>query len=692
MVDHLLIELLTEELPPKSLKLLSATFGSEVVRGLEKHDLRAPDSPQAHFYATPRRLAVIVPGVLAETPQRRIEATGPTLKAGLDASGAPTPALLGFARKNNVPVDALTRRDTPKGTVFVAQVTVAGNTLAGLLATIVEDALKKLPIPKVMRWGDGDAEFVRPAHGLVMMHGARVVPGKVLGLAAGDTTRGHRFLGGGAIKLTHAKDYAVQLRDKGRVIASFEERRAEIEQALLDEAARQQATLGGYEDLLDEVTALVEYPSVYVGAFDGEYLEVPPECLVLTMRQNQKYFPLFDAHGALQPRFLIVSNMRVGDPSHIVNGNQRVIRPRLEDARFFYVQDRKQRLEERVPLLAKVVYHNKLGTQLERVERMQLLAGNIARALGANALLADRAAWLAKADLLTGMVGEFPELQGTMGRYYAVHDGEPAEVAQAIEQHYRPRYAGDALPESPVACAVALAEKLDILAGLFGIGQIPSGERDPFGLRRAALGVLRILAERELALSLHELVREAFATYQGRIVNAAEALETFIYERFAGYLRERGYTAHEVDAVLSLRPARIDLVLRQLEAVRAFSALPEAQSLAAANKRVANILRQAQAKGVSYGETAPSHLREPAEQALFEALQKSAREAHALLDRGDYTGYLKTFAVLKTPVDAFFDSVMVMVDDPALRENRLALLSDLRDAMNRVADISRLAS
>ena len=692
MSAPLLIELLTEELPPKSLKQLSTAFGDEIVKGLARHDLRAADAPAATLYATPRRLAVLVPEVIAESTPRTVEVTGPSLKVGLDANGAPTPALLGFARKNNVSVDALVKRDTPKGTVFAAALTVAGNTLAGLLAGIVEEALKKLPIPKLMRWGAREEEFVRPVHGLVLLHGERVVPGIVLGLTAGRMTCGHRFLGSAEISLADAASYESQLAQRGAVVASFDARRAQIEALLKTEAERQQAALGDYRDLLDEVTALVEHPSVYVGAFDADFLAVPAECLTLTMRQNQKYFPLFDAAGKLLPRFLIVSNMRVADPVHIVNGNQRVVRPRLEDARFFYNQDRKQRLEERVPQLGKVVYHNKLGTQLERVERIQIHAGRIARALGGDALLAERAAWLAKADLLTGMVGEFPELQGIMGRYYAAHDGEPAEVAAAIEAHYRPRFAGDALPEGATACAVALAEKLDALAGLFGIGQLPSGERDPFGLRRAALGVLRILVERELPLSLPDLISQAFATFGAKVKAAPAELETFIYERFAGYLRDRGYTAREVDAVLSLKPARVDLVPRQLEAVRAFAALTESESLAAANKRVANILRQAEAKGETYAEVSASHLREPAERALHEALQASSAAATALFERGDYTGYLKTFAVLKTPVDAFFDGVMVMVEDEALRRNRLALLAGLRSAMNRVADLSRLAA
>jgi len=446
-----------------------------------------------------------------------------------------------------------------------------------------------------------------------------------------------------------------------------------------------------YEELLDEVTALVEYPSVYVGGFDAAFLEVPQECLILTMRQNQKYFPLFDSAGKLTPSFLIVSNMKVADPRHIIGGNERVVRPRLEDARFFYNQDRKVRLESRVPQLASVVYHNKLGSQLERVERMQLLAGEIARRLKADHLLAERGAWLAKADLTTGMVGEFPELQGVMGRYYALHDGEPRVVADAIEAHYRPRFAGDRLPEGAVAAAIALADKLDALAGLFGIGQLPTGEKDPFGLRRAALGVVRILVEAKLPLSLRELVDASFAGYGGKVKPAPEGLQAFILERFAGYLREQGFSTLQVDAVLSQNPARLDVVPQQLEAVKAFQALPEADSLAAANKRVANILRQAEAKGEAFARAERKALKEPAELALFSALESTRGSAMPMLERGDYTGYLKSFAVLKKPVDAFFDTVMVMAKEDALRRNRLALLRELREAMNRVADISKLA-
>ena len=671
MADSLLVELLTEELPPKALAALGRAFANGIRDELVALGLAPKGGKYEQDLATPRRLAVLVRDVAERAPSEEKEVTGPS-------AGAPPPAVAGFAKKHSVAVEALQRKPGAKGEVWVARVKAGGAVLDEALAGVVERAVKRLPIPKVMRWGDGDAQFVRPVHGLAMMHGARVVAGSVLGLASGNRTQGHRFMGKRAITLTGADRYLDQLRDEGSVVCSFAERKSAIERALTEHAARQDADLGGYQDLLDEVTALVEHPSVYLGSFPASFLDVPQECLILTMRQNQKYFPLFDRAGKLLPRFLIVSNMKVADPRHIIGGNERVVRPRLEDARFFYDQDRKLRLEERVPQLGKVVYHNKLGTQLERVQRIQLLAGKIARQLKADAAAAERAAWLSKADLLTGMVGEFPELQGVMGRYYALHDREPRVVADAIEAHYRPRFAGDRLPEDAVACALALADKLDALGGMFGIGQVPTGEKDPFGLRRAALGVVRILVERKLPLSLHELVER-------------DDLRAFILERFAGYLREQGFSTLQVEAVLSQNPARLDVVPQQLEAVRAFQALPEAESLAAANKRVANILRQAQAKGESFNKTERKTLKEPAELALFTALEKTTSSAVPLYERGDYTGYLKSFAVLKQPVDAFFDSVMVMAKEDDLRHNRLALLRDLRDAMNRVADISKLA-
>ncbi|HEX5612779.1 MAG TPA: glycine--tRNA ligase subunit beta, partial [Burkholderiales bacterium] len=459
---------------------------------------------------------------------------------------------------------------------------------------------------------------------------------------------------------------------------------------LVAEAKRQHGALGDYTGLLDEVTALVEYPSVYAGTFDPAFLEVPHECLTLTMRQNQKYFPLFDERGKLLPRFLIVSNMRVADPRHIIGGNERVVRPRLEDARFFFDQDRRARLEERVPRLAKVIYHNKLGTQLQRVERIQLLAGFIARALGADAALAERAAWLAKADLVTGMVGEFPELQGTMGRYYALHDGEPSAVADAIEAHYRPRFAGDRLPEHPVSCALALADKLDTLVGMFAVGGAPTGDKDPFGLRRAAVGILRILLEAKLALSLPQLLAQAEAGFRstGVAASAAEQVRIFLTERLRNHLREAGHPADVVEAVLSPPPDRIDLVPARLEAIDAFRALPESASLAAANKRIRNILRKSDA---STGDFREALLRQPEEQKLFAALAALEPQVASLMDRGQYRESLLAMAGLQVPVDSFFDKVLVNAEDAALRANRHALLRRLDRLMNGAADLSKLA-
>jgi glycyl-tRNA synthetase beta chain len=601
---------------------------------------------------------------------------------------APPEAVAGFARKHRVAVDALEQRDTPKGRVFVAQVTIEGASLDKVLVDIVREAVKKLPIPKLMRWGSGDAQFVRPVHGLVMMHGKRIVPGDVLDVGSGKTTLGHRFLSSGRITIDSADRYAATLNSKGRVVAEFAERRECIRAEL--ESLSRGAKLVSDDALLDEITALVEWPAVYQGTFSTEFLEVPPECLILSMQQHQKYVPLRDREtGELLPRFLFVSNLETKNPREIIRGNERVLRARLADAKFFYDQDRKERLEARVPRLAQVVYHNKLGTQRERVDRLRLLAGSIARDLGADPGLAERAAELCKADLLTGMVGEFPELQGVMGRYYALHDGESREVADAIEAHYRPRVAGDRIPENSIACAVALADKLDALAGLFSIRELPTGDRDPFGLRRAALGIVRIIVENQLSLSLLDLSNAAFEPFKSK--SPVELVE-FVYERFASYLKDLGFSTLQIDAVLSRNRTQPSLVPRQLEAVKAFQALPEAESLAAANKRVANILRQAEAKGEKVADATLGELKEPAERALHDAIRTASEKARALFDRGDYAGYLTTFSVLKSPVDAFFDSVMVMVDDPALRRGRLALLRDLREAMNRVADISKLAA
>src|SRR6267154_1064420 len=667
----LLVELLTEELPPKSLAHLGRAFEEGIYDGLVSRGLLIAPSRHPKALATPRRLAVQILNVLDTASDQRRDFTGPSVKA-------PPEAVAGFAKKHGTDVKSLEQRDTPKGRVFVANVTLKGAALEVVLVEIVVEALKRLPIPKIMRWGTSDAQFVRPVHGLVMMHGRDVVPGTVLGIPASKTTSGHRFMGAASIHLANADEYEARLLKDGCVIADFATRKSELDNQLRVEAKRQRASLGEYQDLLDEVTALVEFPAIYAGTFDASFLEVPQECLILTMRQNQKYFPLFARDGKLLPKFLIVSNMRV-DPRPIVSGNERVVRPRLEDARFFFNQDRKTRLEARVPQLAKVVFHSKLGSQLERVQRIKLLAGEIARSLSADVMQAERAAELSKADLLTAMVGEFPELQGIMGRYYALHDDEEREVADAIEQHYRPRFAGDKLPEGPIASAVALADKLDSLAGLFSVKELPTGDRDPFGLRRAALGVIRIVVENQLPLSLKDLVDASFGPFRGK---PQTDLKIFFTERMRSYFLERGYSANEVEAVLSLNPVAIALIPKLLEAA----------SLAAANKRIANILRQAENKGESFADANFSALKEPAEIALFDALQAASRSAKPLFDSGDFAGYLKAFASLKSPVDSFFDAVMVMTDDQKLRENRLALLTDMRKAMNRFSDISKLAA
>jgi glycyl-tRNA synthetase beta chain len=679
--ETLLVELLTEELPPKSLEALARAFRDHLVNDLEGAGLRASGSLARHF-ATPRRLAVSVTRVVAAAPDVREKVAGPSLKA-------PPEAVAGFARKHGVAVDKLGQLDTTRGPVYQVERTVRGARLAEALAPLVAAGLARLPVARMMRWGAGEAEFVRPVHGLVMLHGAKVVPGTVLGLRSGRRTRGHRFQSKGWITLRDADAYEAQLAEEGRVIASFEARRAEIDRQLCDAAKAQRAALGDYAGLLDEVTALVEQPSVYVGAFGRAFLDIPHECLALTMRQNQKFFPLYDARGALVPKFLIVSNMAVADPRHIIDGNERVVRPRLEDARFFYDQDRKTRLEERVPQLARVVFHHRLGSQLDRVQRMKILAGMIARMLGADAVIAERAAELSKADLLTGMVGEFPELQGIMGRYYALHDGEPPAVARAIEAHYRPRFAGDALPEDPISCAVALADKLYLLAGFFGVGQQPSGEKDPYGLRRAALGAIRILVERALPVSLHDLVNAAYQVLPKDIGQAHADVQAFILERMRGYLAERGYVATEVEAVLSRAFVRLDQVPKQLDAVRAFARLPEAPSLAAANKRIANILKQADGVPAEYDAALFSQEEEGALAEAYAALQPQYESA---FKAGDYTGALRTLAALKVPVDAYFDRVMVMDEDETLRRNRIGFLGRLHATMNRIADLSKLAA
>lgn len=693
-VATLLVELLTEELPPKALPHLGEAFAGKIVEGLENRSL-IEGVANFRSFAAPRRLAVSVAGVRAQAPSRQVSEKIMPVQVALDADGRPTPALIKKLQARDIPVDAVAgfeRRMEGKAEALFYTRLEPGAMLDDVLAQVVQEAVKGLPIPKLMRWGSSDVQFVRPVHKLVMLHGPRVVPGSVLGLAAGRVTRGHRFMSRGDIELATAEAYEPTLLAEGKVVPHFGERRDEIEHQLIAAAQAQGAGLGDHADLLDEVAALVEHPSVYVGEFELEYLEVPQECLILTMRANQKYFPLFDGNGRLLNRFLIVSNMRVADPSRIVAGNQRVVRPRLADARFFLKQDRRQSLESRLSRLEPVVYHNKLGSQFERVGRLQRLAGKIAAGLGANVEAASRAARLAKADLVTEMVGEFPELQGIMGRYYALHDGELEVVADAIATHYRPRFAGDLLPVGNVACAVALADKLDALAGFFGIGLVPTGDKDPFGLRRAALGVLRIVMETPLPLDLAVLIETAAGGYAPGLLTATgfegQLLE-FMFERLRNQLRESDQELDTIDAVLALRPTRIDLVPAKLEAVRVFRALPESAALAAANKRIVNILRKSDS---SPGEPDVALLQEDAEKALFHQVVDVAPLVRSHFENEDYTESLRVLAGLRESVDNFFDNVMVMADEPLIRSNRLALLGVLASLMNRVADISRLST
>ncbi len=692
MKATLLIELLTEELPPKSLAKLGLSFLQQMQKALaEAGFIEAGNA--GRWFATPRRLALQFDDCLESQPDRVIEKKGPAVASGVGADGTPTKALEGFMRSAGVEFAQLEKLTDGKAEYFVARIRKSGGRIDEYLAGMVEAALKKLPVAKLMRWGAGEAQFVRPVHGLILLHGRRTVGGEVLGIPSRNVTRGHRFMSVGVIEIQRAEDYEAVLEKQGRVIASFDKRRAMIREQL-DRAAGQLTWLQD-DALLDEVTALVEFPAVYEASFEPEFLAIPQECLILTMKANQKYFPLMDGAGAkgkLTHRFLLVSNMKVADPTHIVTGNARVVRPRLADAKFFFETDKKTPLSARIGKLSRVVYHNRLGTQGERVDRLVKLAAVIAQRLDADVMQAEQAALLAKADLVTDMVGEFPELQGIMGRYYALADGEPAAVADAIQSHYQPRFNGDALPQGPVACAVALADKLDALIGFFGIGQIPTGDKDPFGLRRAALGVLRILMETPLPLSLPELVDTAAAGFAPELFSGEwrVAAAEFLKERLRHMLRDAGHDHRAVDAVLALDPTRIDQIPAKLAAVKAFAALPEAEALAAANKRIVNILRKS---GAEAGATVDvALLREAAEKALFAQVTAVAPGIETQLGTGDYTGALKALAGLRGAVDAFFDGVMVMAEEPLIRANRLALLSRLAGLMNRVADISKLSA
>ena len=710
--SSLLVELFVEELPPKALQQLGQSFASVLFEQLQTQGLTTTASAVTPF-ASPRRLAAHITAVLSRAEDRPVQHKLMPVKVGLDAQGQATPALL--KKLQSLGADAsvvpqLDRVSDGKAETLFLKGVAAGVMLAAGLQRALDESLSRLPIPKVMTYqpetdmpmpGWSSVQFVRPAHGLVALHGTQVVSVQVLGLQAGAITHGHRFEAlQDPITLTDADAYAPSLANQGAVIASFAERRAEIVRQLDAAAQRVGGGVRPVDDpaLLDEVTALVERPHVLVCEFEPAFLEVPQECLILTMKANQKYFPLLDAQGRLTHRFLVVSNIRPDDASAVIGGNERVVRPRLADARFFFDQDRKKTLASRVEGLAKVVYHNKLGTQAERSERVCAIANLIARQLPTTAdesslRRVQDVARLAKTDLLTDMVGEFPELQGIMGGYYARHDGLGDDVAQAIEDHYRPRFAGDDLPRNDLGLVAALADKLETLVGMFGIGNLPSGDKDPFALRRHALGVLRMLIERDLPLDIGPLLQSAFEVFGARITgdqaNAQQALTDFLSDRLAGLLREQGYSAQEIDAVLSLRPQRLGEVRRRLDAVRAFAALPQAAALAAANKRITNILKKAdQVEGAVQA----ALLQEPAEQALHQVMSTLTPQADQQWARGDYTMSLQTLAALREPVDAFFEHVMVNAEQAELRRNRLVLLQQLHQAMNRVADLSRLAS
>jgi len=707
-IRPLLVELLTEELPPKALQKLGQAFAEGVRATLDRHGLLA-EGCAVTPYSTPRRLAVHLSAVLAQAPDQAYAEKLMPVKIGLTEDGKATPALqkkLAAKGLENIDLATLDRESDGKQDYLVARGTAAGAQLAAGLQEGIEAAIDGLPIPKVMRYqladGVSTVKFVRPAHGLIALFGADVVPVSALGLAAGRETLGHRFMSEGAVVIADADAYVAALAEKGHVVASFEARRDEIQRQLQDEATRLSATLGDDPEvaaLLDEVTALVEHPTVYVGQFEEQFLQVPQECLILTMRLNQKYFPLFDpATGRLTHRFLIVSNMRTDNPVNIVEGNQRVVRPRLADAQFFFETDRKTPLAARVEQLGSIVYHNKLGTQLERVERVRAIARGIAGELGGDVSAADRAAMLAKADLGSNMVGEFPELQGIMGAYYAAGDGEPASVVEALRTQYRNRYDAPVTQDTLTAATLFIAERVETLVGIWAIGLAPTGERDPFGLRRAALGLISAFEQlaaggwlkisQDGPLTLDSLLELAAGTFPaGKIPGDTLAeVRTFIFERYRNQLIN-DFDRNAVEAVIALTPP-LHQVAERVRAAAAFAQLPEAASLAAANKRIGNLLKKAEGE---IGAVNDAALVEPAEKALATAVAALRPKAEAQLAAGDFAGSLSTLAQAREPVDAFFADVMVMAEDPAVRANRLALLAQLHGLMNQVADISRLA-
>lgn len=704
MTQHrdLLAEIGTEELPPKALKKLMAAFASGIEDGLTKAGL---EFGTVRPYATPRRLAVHIEALITTQADRLVERRGPALNAAFDGDGLPTKATEGFARSCGVAVEQLEKLETDKGTWLVFRATQPGRATAELLASIIEQSLAALPIPKRMRWGSSRVEFVRPAHWVVLLFGDEVVDAEILGVKTGRETRGHRFHHPASMYLVEPAAYAPLLETEGRVMPDFAARREAIYGQVQEKAVSVGGTAVIDDALLDEVTALVEWPVALLGQFEERFLSVPQEALISTMKGNQKYFHVVDGAGKLLPYFITVCNIESRDPDKVRAGNERVIRPRLSDAAFFWDQDRKQRLENQLEALKAVVYQAKLGTLYDKSQRVAALAGEIAASLGHDKTLAQRAALLSKCDLMTHMVGEFPELQGIMGRYYALHDGEQPEVAQALDEQYMPRHAGDALPGTTTGQTLAIADKLDTLMGIFEIGQIPSGDKDPFALRRAALGVLRTIIEKKLDLDLGQLLDAAHTGVDSQIrpnlviknptgtTKTATQVFDFMMDRLRAYYHEQGIRPDVFEAVLAHRPTRPYDFDRRMHAITAFRALPEAESLAAANKRIANILRQAIERGETIPDTvADSLLAEPAERALAEQVALIRAEVMPLLKDADYTQAMVRLARLRETVDTFFDKVMVMAEDTALRTNRLTLLKQLAELMNPVADISKLAT
>ena len=682
--ESLLIELRTEELPPKALNNLGESFAASIIEQLQKDHFIA-ETADYKVFASPRRLGVLVKNVASMQADQQVVKKGPSVANGMK-DGEPTKALMGFARGAGAEVADLKVIHDGKQDVYAYEYTQSGQSLESVMADVLAQAVKKLPIPKVMRWGSSTHTFVRPVHGLVVMLGKTVLNTEVLGLTSQNWTLGHRFMATEPVVFAEASEYESKMAEKGKVIASFAARRALIDEHLAQAAGKLNATVAADEALRDEVTALVELPVVLEAGFEAHFLNVPQECLILTMQQNQKYFPLLDANGTLMNRFLLVSNIKAQDPVHVITGNERVLRARLSDAEFFYQTDLKKPLESRLPRLQNVVYHNKLGSQSERIARLVAIAGKVASKIGADLAQTERATLLAKADLVTEMVGEFPELQGTMGKYYAQHDGETAVVAQALEQHYQPRFAGDALPETTVATSVALADKLEAIVGIWGIGLIPTGDKDPYALRRAALGVVRMLMQ--YPVSLPALVQDAFDSFPaGKLAaNTVAEVTDFMYARLA-VLLQADYTQDVVAAVLAHRPDSLHDLAARLEAVSEFKALPEAAALAAANKRVHNLLKKTDGE---LGAVNPVLLQEDAEKALYAATEGLQAAIASAMSEQNFKAALSQLATLRAPVDAFFDGVMVMADDAALKQNRLNLLHQLNLQLNAVADIALL--